>query len=287
VETASSNNDSRPYLSVVVTARNDDHGGNLLRRMQTFVNALLAQAKRHEVPIELVVVDWNPPPGKPPLIDALQWPGDLGPVEIRFIDVPSELHAAYRHAEALPLYQMIATNVGIRRARGQFILVTNIDVVFSHELFQFFAQRRLRPRRMYRVDRYDAMEEVPVDASIDEQLRYCEQNLIRINTRQGTFPVTPTGQRLLEPDDIVTPETGISFGAGWYPLEGDINERFRWVLNDAAIHCGPLRTPRELILDVEPGPGVGFLPFGLRVTGAAGGVLAETVVTRRQPVAVK
>ena len=287
METASSNNDSRPYLSVVVTARNDDHGGNLLRRMQTFVNALLAQAKRHEVPIELVVVDWNPPPGKPPLIDALQWPADLGPAEVRFIDVPTELHAAYRHAAALPLYQMIAKNVGIRRSRGQFILVTNIDVVFSHELFQFFAQRRLRPGRMYRVDRYDAMEEVPVDASIDEQLRYCEQNLIRINTRQGTFPVTPTGQRLLEPDDIVTPETGISFGAGWYPLEGGHSERFRWVLNEAEMYFGPLKTQRNLILDLEPGPGVGFLPFGLRVTDGKGSVLSDAVVMRRQSISVK
>ena len=26
-----------PYLSLVVTARNDDHGGNLLGRMQAFV----------------------------------------------------------------------------------------------------------------------------------------------------------------------------------------------------------------------------------------------------------
>jgi hypothetical protein len=36
-----------PYLSVVVTARNDDHGGNLLGRMQVFVDAWINQAKRH------------------------------------------------------------------------------------------------------------------------------------------------------------------------------------------------------------------------------------------------
>jgi len=30
---------AEPYLSVVVTARNDDHGGNLLSRMQAFVMA--------------------------------------------------------------------------------------------------------------------------------------------------------------------------------------------------------------------------------------------------------
>ena len=52
---------SAPYLSVVAAARNDDHGGNLLRRLQIFVNALVGQANRHRLPIELVLVEWNPP----------------------------------------------------------------------------------------------------------------------------------------------------------------------------------------------------------------------------------
>ena len=41
-----------PYLSVVVTARNDDHGGNLLGRMQIFVDGWLAQARRYRIPSE-------------------------------------------------------------------------------------------------------------------------------------------------------------------------------------------------------------------------------------------
>jgi len=284
VQTPSISNELRPYLSVVVTARNDDHGGNLLRRMQTFVNALLAQARRHAVPIELVVVDWNPPPEKPPLIDALNWPDNLGPVQVRFIEVPPSLHRTYRHAQALPLYQMIAKNVGIRRARGEFILATNIDVIFSHELFELLAQRRLEAGRMYRVDRYDAMQDVPVDGSIDEQLRYCEEHLIRINTRQGSFPVTPTGQRLIEPDDILTAESGISLGRGWYPLEGQSPQRFRWVLDDAEIFLEPRNDAANLVLDVEPGPGVGFLPFALRAVDQSGVRINETVILRRQTV---
>jgi len=67
-----------PYLSVVVTARNDDHGGNLLGRMQAFVNGWIGQARRYQIPSELIVVEWNPPPGRPRLRDALHWPEDLG-----------------------------------------------------------------------------------------------------------------------------------------------------------------------------------------------------------------
>ena len=47
----------------------------------------------------------------------LKWPVDPL-LETRIIQVPAELHRTLKHAEALPLFQMIAKNVGIRRAHG-------------------------------------------------------------------------------------------------------------------------------------------------------------------------
>jgi len=134
------------YLSLVVTARNDDHGGNLLGRMQAFVNGWLGQAKRHGIPSELILVEWNPPPDRPRLRDALRWPAS-GPCTVRIIGVPPELHRRFRYAEALPLYQMIAKNVGIRRARGRFILATNIDILISDELAAYLAEQKLEHGR--------------------------------------------------------------------------------------------------------------------------------------------
>src|SRR5215467_1007233 len=130
----------QPYLSIVVTARNDDHGGSLLRRMQTFVNCWIGQAKRHGLRSELIVVEWNPPSDRPLLRDALSWPADLGLCTVRFAEVLPELHQRYRHAEVLPVYQMIAKNVGIRRARAPFVLVTNIDILLSDELVSYLAE---------------------------------------------------------------------------------------------------------------------------------------------------
>ncbi len=51
---------NNPYLSVVATARNDNHGGNMLRRMQIFVNGFLEQCRRHQLDAELILVEWNP-----------------------------------------------------------------------------------------------------------------------------------------------------------------------------------------------------------------------------------
>src|SRR5581483_4677259 len=130
----------QPYLSVIVTARNDDHGGNLLGRMQLFVSGWIEQARRYRLPSELIIVEWNPPAGRPPLRDVLRWPADFGPCDVRFVEVPAELHQRYQHAEALPLYQMIAKSAGSRRARGRFLLATNIDILFSAELMAFLAE---------------------------------------------------------------------------------------------------------------------------------------------------
>src|SRR5437762_1606792 len=165
-----------PYLSIVVTARNDNHGGRLLPRIQTFINALMQQCKKHHLPAELIIVEWNPPADRPPLAGALTWPDDPAYCDVRIIEVPLKLHRRYRHWQNLPLYQMIAKNVGIRRARGEFILATNIDILFSEELIAFIAERCLERGKTYRIDRHDVKSDVPVEASIEDRLAYCRSH---------------------------------------------------------------------------------------------------------------
>jgi hypothetical protein len=176
----------RPYLSVVAVSRNDNHGGDLLRRMRIFVSGLLQQADRHGPDCELILVEWNPPADRPPLAEALPWPTKPGRCRVRIITVPAERHRRFRHAEALPLFQMLGKNVGIRRAAAPFVLATNIDLLFNDGLMRFFAAGRLDPARMYRIDRHDASADVPDDEPVDRQLAFCEANLLRVNTRFGT-----------------------------------------------------------------------------------------------------
>ena len=175
----------KPYLSLVATARNDNHGGNMLERMQAFVNGIMQQSLRHGVQTELILVEWNPPEGNAPLRDAIDCKCLNERCTLRIIEVPREVHARYAHAEALPLYQMIAKNVGIRRAQGEFILATNIDILFSEDLFAFFAQRKLEKNVLYRLDRYDVREDFPFSADILTQLEFCKRNILRINGKYG------------------------------------------------------------------------------------------------------
>jgi hypothetical protein len=139
----------------VTTSRNDEHGGNLFARMQLFVDGLAEQAERFGLPLELVLVEWNPPADRPPLAEALRWQ-PTEQFQPRVITVPPEVHRTYAHADGLPLFQMIGKNVGIRRAKAPYVLATNIDILLSDELFTFL-QAGLKPNAMYRVDRHDVI----------------------------------------------------------------------------------------------------------------------------------
>src|SRR5437899_1023283 len=145
-----------------MTTRNDDHGGDPLKRLQAFVNTFSEQCRRTGLHAEVVVVEWNPPSGKPRVSELCRIPPDA-PFLVRFIEVPPEIHKTFRHAAVLPLFQMIAKNVGIRRARGRFILSTNIDVIFSDELVAHLASRPLQSGHLYRLDRHDIEPDFPLD----------------------------------------------------------------------------------------------------------------------------
>jgi hypothetical protein len=270
-----------PLLSVVVTSRNDNHGESMLRRMQTFINALIAQAKRHQVRCELVIVEWNPPPENPKLAEVLHWPDDGGYCPVRIIEVPPEIHYRLPYSRRLPLFQMIAKNVGIRRARGEYVLATNIDIIFSDGFFRFLKSDQLKPGRMYRTDRWDVDSDVPPDASIDEQLAYCQTHLLRVNRRDGTYPLEPDGSLRPFNHDISCP--GIIFAEGFYPPEGKPNERFRWAgPNARLIVTEQAPAGHRLCLEVRPGETNDWTRCELEIVNAAGEVVLATPVVWRQ-----
>jgi hypothetical protein len=167
------------YLSIVVASRNDSHGGNILSRMRLFLAGLLEQTRQYRFPLELVFVEWNPPADQPRLHEVLPKPAADDYLTLRYITVPASIHRRFRRASDIPLFQMIAKNVGIRRARGSFILCANIDLLFSDELFRALTQKSLRDDTYYRANRCDVPETINPAWPLSEQLAWCQRNTIR------------------------------------------------------------------------------------------------------------
>lgn len=174
------------YISIVATSRNDNHGDDLVKRTSAFVNSVLVQATKWKLLVELILVDWNPPQDKALLHEVLPKPKETDYVKLKYIVVPKEIHDSYKNSRTIPLYQMIAKNVGIRRAQGEFILCTNIDILFSDGSFAYFAQKNLKKNTYYRANRCDIPKEVMEFEELKMQLNFAEKNIIkRLGKSQG------------------------------------------------------------------------------------------------------
>jgi hypothetical protein len=245
-----------PYLSVVVTTRNDDHGGDPLRRLHAFLNTFAAQCRRTGLDAEVIVVEWNPPDDKPRLSQVLQVPAGA-PFPVRVIEVPAAIHGTFRHAEVLPLFQMIAKNAGIRRARGRFVLATNIDIIFSTELVEQLASRQLETGHLYRVDRRDIEAAYPVDAPLEEQMAYCRTHQLRLHDPSGSHRLDPEG-RVAQLDPDIVGSAAVTLGAGWHVREGDpVTGFWRWLTREARVSIDRSAAPdlaHGVIIDVEVEP---------------------------------
>lgn len=166
-------------LSIVATSRNDNHGQEMNKRMRMFVRGLIHQCNKFKLRAELIIVEWNPPAENELLHTILPQPQAGDYLTLRYIVVPNEIHNQYRFAQSIPLYQMIAKNVGIRRAQSNFILCTNVDILFSDELMRHLAEGKLDTDKFYRANRCDIPSAIDENASVEQQLKYCESNIIR------------------------------------------------------------------------------------------------------------
>lgn len=187
---------SQPYLSFVIAARNDNYGGNFLHRLQLFINALFALWSEYNLDAELVIVEWNPPADRFRLKDAIIWPQCWKRGLVRIIEVSSDLHQRLPNSDKMPMFEYIAKNVGIHRAKGAYVLSTNPDLLYNEVLIKFLASKRLSSDFFYRVDRYDIDELPPFDFSVREQLKFCSEHAFRVATVNGTIPIERFSHRL-------------------------------------------------------------------------------------------
>lgn len=168
-----------PYLSVIITGRNDDYQKGGFLRMAMAIDTYIAQAKKHALDMELIIVDWNPPKDRPLLKDAMVLPADISPLTIRFVVVPPPIHAGFNASKKMNVINVAAFNAGIRRARGEFIMATNSDILFSDELMHFISSKKLEHSRFYRAFRYDIDRDVLKHSSYPDRMEFCSNHVVK------------------------------------------------------------------------------------------------------------
>ena len=149
---------SNPYLTIVIAVRNDNYGGDFTQRLQKSLNWNTRLLERYGIDTEIVLVNWNPLPNEPSLLNQLEWPKDRKYVRYRMIDVPVELHNKYIDPsirDTVPMFEFIAKNTGVRRAKGEYVLSTNADILIHPKIFKAIGRGKLNPEHYYRANRLD------------------------------------------------------------------------------------------------------------------------------------
>ena len=130
-------------LSVVLAGRNDLYGGgDYISRMNRCLDSI--------VPLgcEIIFVEWNPPSDRPTLIEKIGHHG------IHLITVANEVHNWTHGADLMPMFEYRAKNVGIRRAKGDWILVINSDIELT-EAMRERLKGEFDPNCIYGAKRHD------------------------------------------------------------------------------------------------------------------------------------
>lgn len=117
----------RPLVSFVIIGRNDDYMGDYLYRLGTCLSFLARSAERVRLldDIEVLVVDWA---SERPLARVLPLASAARRITTFFEVTPDMVRSRFGSVRWTPT---CAINVGVRRARGEFIFITDSDCLWS------------------------------------------------------------------------------------------------------------------------------------------------------------
>jgi hypothetical protein len=192
-----SDGQSDPYLSIVLTGRNDNFGGDFNDRFFRALRFNHLNLSAIGVDHEIVFVEWAPIDGKPYLAELTreaipEIPADRLVVYI----VDPRYHAAYSLNPRLNFLEFVAKNIGILRSRGKLVLTTNTDVYLGRQVIDLLARRSFEPGVLYRTARIDVRlgaDLTHLDWSVFEDSR----NWVAVNTITPPLYTNASGDFLL------------------------------------------------------------------------------------------
>jgi hypothetical protein len=202
-----------PLLTIIVCGRNDGFGGDFNERMIAAASFNHENLEAFGIPHEYILVEWNPLPDRRYLAEIV---AEELPWWHRFYVVDPAWHQRLSVNPRIVFMEFFAKNVGIRRARGQFILTTNTDIWLSRALLP--AMPRLRRGILYRAIRMDLRREVGCTGMTFGILEHPE-SVLRANVLGRGYYSNASGDFLLLDRDT-------------YQELGGFNEVFR----EAKIH---------------------------------------------------
>ena len=136
----------RPTVGAVVVGRNDDYMSDFAQRLRATIDWNV-----NYLASEVVFVEWNPPADRELLSLDLAKQFKC----LRAYVVAPEIHESLSKNERVPLLEFHAKNVGIRRARSEWIVATNADAAFGPDTVRKILHTNLSENIVWSAQRID------------------------------------------------------------------------------------------------------------------------------------
>lgn len=128
-------NSNKVDLSVVFVGRDDDYGKNFIDRFYKAQKLNIENYDKYEIDYEIIVVDYNPI-NKKYLFENNKIKNLLSNKRVKNIIVDNSIIKKEK-LNTNVFYEFFAKNVGCRHSNGNFILLTNSDIIFSEDIIKF------------------------------------------------------------------------------------------------------------------------------------------------------
>ncbi len=164
-------------LSIIFAGqRNASYATDFKERMMAAIERNQQEVAKISLEVEWIFVEWNPLSE-----DYLSY--ELAKKGFRCYVVSPDIHKRVispQVSDRMVFMQFFAKNVGIRRATGDWFLVTNADCVFDEEIWKVVSNECLCPEILYRAERCD----IPA-SRFDKPFKVMRENLIRRHSIGG------------------------------------------------------------------------------------------------------
>lgn len=131
-------------LSITLGGRDDNYGENFIERLCQAITSNLNLFDKSEIDYEIVIVDFNPLDNYLHEHPLLKEP--LSHKKVRNIIVDNSV-ICKENLGPTTYYEYFAKNVGCRNSKGDMIIVTNSDIIFTDLLIEEIKKEIINPKR--------------------------------------------------------------------------------------------------------------------------------------------